>query len=347
MAQRNHRRGFTLIELLVVIFIIAILIAILLPAVQQAREAARKSQCQNNLKQIGLALHNYHGTHKTLPPGSINTQFNNITPSTAKRETNPIEATQMNSAILGYHGTSWMLHILSQIDSSSIVKQYNYSLNVRDNGLPGSTTYNTFVPAHQDIQPFYCPTRRADMNVGKLTYIRRLDYPVSTWVKGGNDYSGCAGGNSYIFNEMTRGTYALTPDQTLNDMTQLFSPSPLNRGIFYPNSKTRFTDISDGQSQVIMVGENERTRMNLLTTGTLLIASDGWAWGGPATLFVNRTGLNKGLHFDGPGSDHDSGAFFLFADGRVTFLNQNLNLLTFQNLGSMGDGQNPGDYEGN
>ena len=354
MQPRQRRRGFTLIELLVVIFIIAILIASLLPAVQQAREAARRSQCQNNLKQIGLALHNYHNIHKTFPPGSINTLFTSITPSTAQRQTNPVEAGQMNSTTLGYHGTSWMLHILPQMEYKTVSTQWLYTLNVYDNGMTNSTVFNPFRPAHTDIPGFYCPTRRGDMNLGKLSYVKRPDsanpMPGSAgglWTKGGNDYSGCAG-SGLLFNDMAMGVtgrpmYALLPDQIQSDVLQLYTPSPINRGVFFVNSKTRVADITDGSSNAFMVGEAARLNH---PTNILLQSNDGWSWAGAATLFTTRNGLNKGIHYDAPASEHESGAFFLFADGRVTFINQNLDINTFRLLSSIGDGLTVGEYQG-
>lgn len=104
MFRKNYRQGFTLIELLVVIAIIAILIALLLPAVQQAREAARRSQCRNNMKQLGLALHNYHDVHKIFPPGVIWTGSSFYTGGRA----------------------GMLMHILPYIDAATAYNQINF-----------------------------------------------------------------------------------------------------------------------------------------------------------------------------------------------------------------------------
>ncbi|NOX55774.1 MAG: DUF1559 domain-containing protein, partial [Planctomycetes bacterium] len=112
MSKRfRFRRGFTLIELLVVIAIIAILIALLLPAVQQAREAARRTQCRNNLKQIGLALHNYHDVYGVFPPALIN--------SGRQGDRNT------NGPVL--NATAWIM-LLPYVDQAPLYEQYNSNL---------------------------------------------------------------------------------------------------------------------------------------------------------------------------------------------------------------------------
>lgn len=114
--MRNRRRasGFTLIELLVVIAIIAVLIALLLPAVQQAREAARRTQCKNSLKQLGLALHNYVDANNALPPGGTRPSGSSIT----------------NGSDNSW-GTNWITRILPYIDQIAIYNQYNFNIEPR------------------------------------------------------------------------------------------------------------------------------------------------------------------------------------------------------------------------
>ncbi len=111
--SRRFRRGFTLIELLVVIAIIAVLIALLLPAVQQAREAARRSQCINNLKQLGLALHNYHDNMNAFPPGWIGVQSG--VPN-----------------MQGPNGFAWGSHILPHLDQAPLYNRLNFGVSCLD-----------------------------------------------------------------------------------------------------------------------------------------------------------------------------------------------------------------------
>lgn len=131
--MRSRRKGFTLIELLVVIAIIAVLIALLLPAVQQAREAARRAQCKNNLKQIGLALHNYHDNFNSLPPAWVG-----------------VEAATGRAWVDGVNGWGWASKILPQLDQAPLYNQINFSLPLND-------SVNAALRVTK-IAPYRCPS---------------------------------------------------------------------------------------------------------------------------------------------------------------------------------------------
>jgi prepilin-type N-terminal cleavage/methylation domain-containing protein len=127
--MRTQRRGFTLIELLVVIAIIAILIALLLPAVQQAREAARRASCKNNLKQIGVAMHNYHEAFKSFPPFIIH------------RTGNPSRIGDVNK------GANWLVFLLPYVEQAPLYKQWDFDIPANQN--PGRST---------ELAVFKCPS---------------------------------------------------------------------------------------------------------------------------------------------------------------------------------------------
>jgi prepilin-type N-terminal cleavage/methylation domain-containing protein len=130
----NTSRAYTLIELLVVIAIIAVLIALLLPAVQMAREAARRTQCRNNLMQLVLAVHNYESAHEVLPPGVVNPD-------------GPIQSTAS-----GYH-VSWLVQILPFVDQGNVLAHVDFARGVYDSA-------NTTVRA-TEIEVFFCPSERS------------------------------------------------------------------------------------------------------------------------------------------------------------------------------------------
>ncbi len=213
------KRAFTLVELLVVITIIGVLIALLLPAMQAAREAARRVQCGNQMKQIGLALHHYIQTHSVFPPGCIVSVggFPEFDPWTEASQTGP-----------GGHGTSWMLLILPYIEQANIHDRWNFAANVLGNATVAQT----------DIIGFYCPSRRNGLRRGDSK--RMLS---SSWVGGGTDYGGCLGaGNGWVNDTKA---HKFTDTSTVAE--QWYNSAAI--GIFSPNDATGFRAIQERRIQ--------------------------------------------------------------------------------------------------
>ena len=187
--------------------------------------------------------------------------------------------------------------------------------------------------------------------VGRYAATERVD---PSWTKGGSDYAGCVG-SGIAFNDTARQTYHLNPSQlnaTVNTTTLVspFTQHASNVGIFGVNSHTRFGDISDGTSNVIMVSERE---LFTLTTPSQHQSSDGWAFGGPATLFstrnppqpikpinntVNSTYPSAAQHYDEAATSHGTAVQALMGDGSARSFSVNMDLKTWRNLGNIAQG---------
>jgi prepilin-type N-terminal cleavage/methylation domain-containing protein/prepilin-type processing-associated H-X9-DG protein len=345
--RSRGRSAFTLVELLVVIAIIAILIGLLLPAVQKVREAAARAQCQNNLKQIGLAIHNYHDVYRRFPPA----------------------ATRIPDPNYWMHGPTWWVYILPYIEQDNVYKKTTFSYQV------GNNINVTF---------WFADTGAVNKAVYEGVAFPMLRCPLSTlpeWNKIDEESNPTTGYRAY---EPTY-TCILGSDRHPSTDTTARNGPVSGGGVLIlcvtAQQAVRATDIKDGTSNTIMVGEqsawSDPLQSDPLYSDMRSSDSRGAFMGtsyvtqakGPGSLTgcmgtgtVNR-GNNcmrcyntttvvaplgsKTFIFAQSGDErcgtpiqsvHPGGANVLFADGSVHFLTSSIDLNTFKNLADRDDG---------
>lgn len=322
--RREERRGFTLIELLLVITIIALLVGLLLPAVQKVRESANRTQCQNNLKQIGLALIGYHDgqSDKRLPPGWVDNFTGDPNP--------PLwwQYGMFNDPNRkGLYG--WAVFCLPYLEQPNLYAKLDAAMR-----LPSGLINTTYQPERtQSLPIFRCPSSPKD----PLTY---HGFAVS-------NYAGVAGDVA-----MNSESYGVNLTRDYQKLVNTVTTSALH-GTFALNSIRSFSDFTDGTSNTIIVGE----RVNPYPTDpknwstTTIGGVTQWIGLGGNTVghFLEAVGtaqhpINSAGDISGFSSRHVSGAQFLFGDGSVKFLQQSLNLVLLGYLANLQDGNSVGGF---
>jgi prepilin-type N-terminal cleavage/methylation domain-containing protein len=249
----SFRRGFTLIELLVVIAIIAILVALLLPAVQQAREAARRSTCKNNLKQLGIALHNYHDVHNQFPPAAV-CQAPPGTTCGGTTASNPNNALRDNR-----WGPTWVVAILPYIELGNLYEQW-------DSNTGGRKDWGTTVPA--------ADTTGIKNNIVASTVIPAFKCPSDPGTK--NKFTAYMSSGTNDGGVYWRGNYAVSVGGTnasnWNDFSDTKLKGPFHVARMYG---AKLSDIVDGTSNTMLLGElcvHPRGDTGDSTWGALMLA---------------------------------------------------------------------------
>jgi len=327
----DRRRAFTLIELLVVIAIIAILIALLVPAVQKVREAAARTQCINNLKNIGLALHACHDTNKRLPPGT--------------------STDQKPWGSGGGHGSSWKVFILPYIEQGNLYSKWQFT-----GGSGWENVNNTNLVDQVTIPVYRCPsTTLPEFYINNVAQNGTSRQMFSC-------YTGIAGSYNMGYSDPN------IANTTCCDANSGFVSAA---GVLFPNSTIKLVEITDGTSNTIMVGEQSahlRDAAGQNITGAYgAITSQGphgWIMGTSngdqppngqnramntttVRYSINQMGLSltSGGTTQNAGSNvplssnHTGGANMLFADGTVRYWPNSVTALTLAYACTRNDNQ--------
>lgn len=324
-ASRKPSRGFTLIELLVVIAIIAILVSLLLPAVQQAREAARRTQCKNNLKQLGLALHNYHDVYRMFPPGYTSRNVQTADPIAS--ETGP--------------GYAWSFAVLPYIEQKNLFESI-------DTNLDASDPQNLALAQTTTMTAFLCPSDPApetfqvtDGNGNPMT-LPGSNYPGifgygSVTMSPGNSTGVFFRNSSIRLRDITDGTsnticigerrakHQFHQDQPAVDSNSTwYAAIP---GVNRPAGMTgMMASMTEGPASMILGHVGQTSSMG---------------GGMPMQMHATPNQTNHIVHFS---SAHVGGVQFVLCDGSVHFLSENVDYNTFRHLGERSDGQVLGEW---
>jgi len=303
MSPSLQRKAFTLVELLVVIAIIGILIALLLPAVQAAREAARRSSCSNNLKQVGLALHMYHDINNQLPAGWMG-----YDPSTGLPHW------------FGLPGWAWSSKILPYMEQGAAYKNLvHFDLPITD-------------PANAEARVFPVSTFRCPSDIGGKTFLLQGGGPM-------------VGPGTFTPVDLATGNYI---GMFGSVDIHLVCPGPGGQcegnGSFFLNRGVRFSDITDGLSQTLIVGERcsklaPSTWVGLVTGGEHMPARVV----GVAAYPPNAEAAPV-EYFHNFSSFHPSGTHFLSADGSVRLIPQTIDMAVYQALATRSGSEVVGGY---
>lgn len=337
MNQPHRRRGLTLIELIVVLAIVVLLCALLLPAIQHARELARLKQCKHNLKEIGLALHNYHDTFITTLPAGYVTSVDGV-----------------------YHGWGWELMIAPYLDASPYYNDLTRWTNVGIGALPSQPVANGCKPVLNCLSTIRSLLVEHGLVCSGPVVDGVVQPATADWKNyfGRSTYFGNAG---YLQNEVG----GLTPNAsgeppatepfvnagsigntgTTFSIGHRYLDQKNFRGVFGQNSNVGFRDMIDGMSNIFMVGERytpTHSHAGSVGHGILIGVPDCTTAAGLAMAFGDTSirlnaGARQRAETTGFGSSHPGGAHFLMADGTVRFVTNGIDIQLYRELSIIDD----------